>query len=105
MKIKYLIAILLPLFVISSLSISCSSNDDENYIPLDETNKQTTNVVNAPITLNLSQVPYPNLSDYHFFDGALSNQNQVTELYHTNQQAHYLLIMLIKKICMDAKRN
>jgi uncharacterized repeat protein (TIGR03806 family) len=74
MKIKYLIAILLPLFVISSLSISCSSNDDEKYIPLDETNKQTTNVVNAPITLDLSQVPYPNLSDYHFFDGELRNQ-------------------------------
>lgn len=43
------------------LSISCSDNDDE-YTVL------------SPVTVNLSTVPYPKLSDYHFFVGDMKNQ-------------------------------
>ncbi|MCF6132883.1 hypothetical protein [Flavobacterium wongokense] len=43
--------------------ISCSDKGEE-YIP----------VPVSPVTVNLSQVPYPKLSDYHFFEGELKNQ-------------------------------
>lgn len=43
------------------LFISCSDNDDE-YTVL------------SPVTVNLSTVPYPKLSDYHFFVGDMKNQ-------------------------------
>lgn len=43
------------------LSISCSDNDDEYTIL-------------SPVTVNLSTVPYPKLSDYHFFVGDMKNQ-------------------------------
>lgn len=43
------------------LFISCSDNDDE-YTVL------------SPVTVNLSSVPYPKLSDYHFFVGDMKNQ-------------------------------
>jgi uncharacterized repeat protein (TIGR03806 family) len=43
------------------LFISCSDNDDEYTIL-------------SPVTVNLSTVPYPKLSDYHFFVGDMKNQ-------------------------------
>jgi uncharacterized repeat protein (TIGR03806 family) len=43
--------------------IGCSKSDDDEYIePIPEP-------IVSPVTVDLTQVPYPNLSDYHFFDG------------------------------------
>jgi uncharacterized repeat protein (TIGR03806 family) len=53
----------LSFFAISIFLIfSCTDNDDEEYIPV------------SPVTVDLTQVPYPNLSDYHFFEGEMKNQ-------------------------------
>lgn len=41
--------------------ISCSDSDDE-YIPV------------SPVVVDLTQVPYPKLSDYKFFEGEMKNQ-------------------------------
>ena len=60
------------------LFISCSDNDDE-YTVL------------SPVTVNLSTVPYPKLSDYHFFVGDMKNQVPESDVLP------YLQIMLIKK--------
>ena len=40
---------------------SCSNNNDEDYIPI------------SPVTVDLTLVPYPKLSDYKFFEGDLKN--------------------------------
>ena len=54
---------ILSFFAISLLIFfSCTDNDDEEYIPV------------SPVTVDLTQVPYPNLSDYHFFEGEMKNQ-------------------------------
>jgi uncharacterized repeat protein (TIGR03806 family) len=45
----------------TALYISCSDNDDE-YIPV------------SPVTVDLTLVPYPKLSDYKFFEGDIKNQ-------------------------------
>ncbi len=45
-----------------SLLFSCSASEEE-YI----------NVPEIPVVVDLSQVPYPKLSDYHFFNGELKN--------------------------------
>ncbi len=66
---------LLHFIVFIGLFLTSCSNEDEKYIPLEENiNKQSIKNVYAPITLDLSQVPYPNLSDYHFFIGDMKNQ-------------------------------
>jgi uncharacterized repeat protein (TIGR03806 family) len=45
-----------------TIILSCSKNDDESeYVPV------------SPVTVDLSQVPYPKLSDYNFFEGELKN--------------------------------
>lgn len=49
--------------VLSLIIIACSDNNSkEQYTPV------------SPVIIDLTQVPYPKLSDYHFFDGALKNQ-------------------------------
>lgn len=55
---------ILSFFAISLLIFfSCTDHDDEEeYIPI------------SPVTVDLTQVPYPNLSDYHFFEGEMKNQ-------------------------------
>ncbi len=54
---------ILSFFAISLLIFfSCTDNDDEEYAPV------------SPVTVDLTQVPYPKLSDYHFFDGEMKNQ-------------------------------
>lgn len=54
---------------------SCTESDEDTYLPLPNANKQITTIKeNAPITLDLTQVPFPKLSDYHFFIGELKNQ-------------------------------
>ncbi len=58
---KYYLKSLLSLFTLI-LIVSCSDKDD-NYIAV------------SPVTVDLTQVPYQKLSDYHFFEGAMKNQN------------------------------
>lgn len=51
---------LLSLFTFITL-LACNSNEEEEYTPV------------SPVTVDLTQVPYPKLSDYKFFDGELKN--------------------------------
>lgn len=61
MKNYYLLAFALLIF--TSIIISCSDTDDEGqYTPI------------SPVSVDLTQVPYQKLSDYHFFDGDIKNQ-------------------------------
>lgn len=41
----------------------CSSDEDDTYIEV------------SPVTVDLTQVPYPKLSDYHFFEDEIKNQS------------------------------
>ena len=41
----------------------CSSDEDDTYIEV------------SPVIVDLTQVPYPKLSDYHFFEGEIKNQS------------------------------
>lgn len=51
------------LFLLIALFIAaCSDSSDEVYTPV------------SPVTVDLTQVPYPKLSDYKFFEGELKNQ-------------------------------
>lgn len=47
---------------ISLLIYACSDDNDEEYTPV------------SPVTVDLTQVPYPKLSDYKFFEGEMKNQ-------------------------------
>lgn len=60
MKQHYILKILF-LFSLFFTLLSCGS-DDDNYEPI------------SPVVVDLSLVPYPKLSDYKFFEGALKNQ-------------------------------
>ncbi len=73
MKKNYSILYLLLLLI---ALISCSESDEDSYLPLsNDNNKQITTIKeNAPITLDLTQVPFPKLSDYRFFIGEIKNQ-------------------------------
>lgn len=54
---------------------SCSN--DETYLDLNDGSdaaKKSGATIDAPITLDLSQVPFPKLSDYRFFVGQLKDQ-------------------------------
>lgn len=60
---------LLKLLTLSLLILifSCNSDDEtkqEEYI----------NIPTSPVAVDLTQVPYSKLSDYHFFDGEMKNQ-------------------------------
>jgi len=50
-------------FGVLSILFSCSSSDD--YVP----------VPSSPVVVDLTQVPYPKLSDYKFFEGDLKNMS------------------------------
>ena len=50
--------------------ISCSKNDETDYVPVSPAPV-------SPVMLDLDEVPYPKLSDYHFFDGELKNLEPV----------------------------
>lgn len=60
MKKNYLQAI--TLFLVFTVFTSCSDKDDE-YTPV------------SPVVVDLTQVPYPKLSDYKFFEGDLKDLN------------------------------
>ncbi len=53
------------LFLLFLILVACNSNESENYTP----------VPTSPVVLNLESVPYAQLSDYHFFQGNLKDQN------------------------------
>ena len=63
MKKNYLLGI--SLFIASIVIFVSCSDSDEEYVPLPQV---------SPVVVDLSQVPYPKLSDYHFFEGAIKNQ-------------------------------
>lgn len=62
MRKYYFLAITLALSIV--ILVSCSDKGDD-YVPV------------SPVTVDLTQVPYPKLSDYKFFEGELKNQNPV----------------------------
>lgn len=59
MKKYYILSVAVLLTFI--IFISCSDKDDE-YIPV------------SPVVVDLTLVPYPKLSDYHFFEGDIKDQ-------------------------------
>ena len=59
---KIYFSTLLVLFTLSLIVLSCSKNEEEEYVAV------------SPVTVDLTQVPYSKLSDYHFFEGAMKNQ-------------------------------
>ena len=59
MKKYYLSGLLAAIF--SLFIYSCSSNDDPEYVEV------------SPVTVDLTQVPYAKLSDYHFFKAPMSD--------------------------------
>ncbi len=67
---------LFPFYLfLTILILSCSKNESEDYVSIDNESKQIINNNNTKeITIDLTQVPYPKLSDYHFFVGQLKLQ-------------------------------
>jgi uncharacterized repeat protein (TIGR03806 family) len=59
MKKHYFLA--LALLILSTVIYSCSDSEDSEYVPLN------------PIDVDITQVPFAKLSDYHFFEGAIKN--------------------------------
>lgn len=49
---------------ISLLIISCNNETEEEY----------NSIPTSPVKVDLTQVPFPKLSDYHFFEGEMKNQ-------------------------------
>src|SRR5690606_19510889 len=62
---KYPILIILIFSCALSFFYACSNDQDDStdYVPV------------SPVTVDLTQVPYPKLSDYKFFEGELKNLN------------------------------
>lgn len=64
----YLIALtLISLFAI----LACSDSDSDTYIPVEPV---------SPVVVDLTQVPYPKLSDYKFFEGPLKDQKPALDV-------------------------
>lgn len=64
MKLLFKLTILLTLVTL----ISCNKEDvSEEYAPIPV----------SPVIMDLTQVPYPKLSDYNFFEGEIKNQKPV----------------------------
>lgn len=62
MKRNYLLLSLLITLLASFAFYSCNSDEDEDdYVPV------------SPVVLDVTQVPYPKLSDYKFFEGDLKD--------------------------------
>jgi uncharacterized repeat protein (TIGR03806 family) len=54
--------------------LSCSRNEDENYVEQTEEYNRLSPSQSGPVKFNFTQVPLPRLSDYHFFVGPLKDQ-------------------------------
>lgn len=65
MKYNYLLLTICILFAFSISS--CSKDKEDDYVPIIEEPE-------SPVTVDLTLVPYPKLSDYHFFKGVMKNQ-------------------------------
>jgi len=67
----------LPLFLALLFSVfySCSNEEETDYIDVaTKSAKAAPNAGTASINIDITQVPFVKLSDYHFFIGALKNQ-------------------------------
>ncbi|NMH27987.1 hypothetical protein [Flavobacterium silvaticum] len=65
MKKNYALAVIAFVSIIF-LIFACSDSEDETtYIPVEPV---------SPVTVDLTQVPYPKLSDYKFFEGDMKDQ-------------------------------
>ncbi|MBL0014074.1 MAG: hypothetical protein IPP30_10265 [Flavobacterium sp.] len=73
MKKNYLYVLLVVLMILGINA--CALNEGEEYIPLAGENNKAGVSSNGPVQFDLSQVPLPKLSDYHFFVGPLKDQN------------------------------
>ena len=63
---------LITLLIVLTVYSSCTK---EEYVTIDS----------KPVVADLTHVPYPKLSDYNFFEGALKNlKQQVTLLFQYN---------------------
>lgn len=58
-KILYILLLSTSLFI-----ISCNNETEEEY----------NSIPTSPVKVDLTQVPFPKLSDYHFFEGEMKNQ-------------------------------
>ena len=73
MKRYYPIA--LCLISLTILILSCSKNEDDDYIDAaDSADRRNGSTIGGPIRFDLAQTPFPKLSDYNFFVGALKDQ-------------------------------
>lgn len=61
-------AFALSLITFTTIIVSCSKSDDEEYIEV------------SPVRVDLTQVPYAKLSDYHFFDGQMKDQKPALDV-------------------------
>ncbi|HEU0137100.1 MAG TPA: hypothetical protein VFQ50_07400, partial [Flavobacterium sp.] len=61
---------LLSIFLLLTISfVGCSDDDDqEDYVPV------------SPVVVDLTQVPYPKLSDYKFFEGTLKDMTPALDV-------------------------
>jgi uncharacterized repeat protein (TIGR03806 family) len=71
MKKVFLIVFSIVSFTL--LIISCSQNENDNYVDPNQTSNRQTNPIYGPVRFDFTQVPLPKLSDYHFFIGPLKN--------------------------------
>jgi uncharacterized repeat protein (TIGR03806 family) len=65
---------LLVLFLVASAFIfhSCSTSDEDEYVDI---NGKPSKPLYGPLKIDFTQVPYPKLSDYHFFIGPMKEMN------------------------------
>lgn len=66
MKKHYIFALALIIFTL--VIISCSKSSEEEYVAV------------SPVSVDLTTVPYAKLSDYHFFDGDIKEQNPALDV-------------------------
>lgn len=71
MKKIYLFALLI---VTSALVLYSCSDNEEDYLEINP-QQRTTKPILSPLKIDLSQVPYAKLSDYHFFVGPMKEMN------------------------------
>ena len=62
------------LFFLTLLILACTINEGEKYVDISDYANKESSSVNGPVRFDLSQSPFPKLSDYHFFVGPLKNQ-------------------------------
>lgn len=71
---KHFYFYIFSIFFVTLLVLSCTLNEDENYLDVSEASGRPSTTINSPVRFDLSQTPFPKLSDYHFFDGPLKDQ-------------------------------